>query len=391
MSSLPTWSIILPTFNRDRLLPEAISSVLEQTVVNWELIVVDDGSEDGTKALEAVCRSDARIHYVRQDHAGRSVARNRGFSLARGEFICFLDSDDRYLSTALATHADAFDSGGRIGLTIGGYQYIDEAGAVTGERRPWTECATLTPEAWLFNCYAMPGSVVVRREWFEGAGGFDFELETGEDWDLFLRLAFAGCPMTWATDLVCQRRLHAANSTNDVSRHRDGSLRALDKLFRSPGLPAAVAALEDRAKAWAYAASARSAASLGLDELVGENLRAAADFNALPLWERRGLSMSPQGFPSFVEGLLADVIARDGATETDVSDLLIQLPSRWNIAGVEVRRGLARVEMSRFFDALARGARAEAARHLRSGLKHDRRWLVNRAVIAFLVRRPLEG
>jgi glycosyltransferase involved in cell wall biosynthesis len=390
MTSSPTWSIVLPTFNRDRLLRVAIRSVLEQTEVDWELIVVDDGSEDGTQALGPVYRSDARIHYVRQDHAGRSAARNHGFSLARGEFICFLDSDDRYLSTALATHAKAF-AGGRIGLTIGGYQYIDEAGAVIGERRPWTECDTLTPEAWLFNCFAMPGSVVVRREWFEGVGGFDFGLETGEDWDLFLRLAFAGCPMAWAADLVCQRRLHPTNSTNDVSRHRDGSLRALDKLFRSAGLPAAVVALEDRAKAWAYAASARNAASLGLDELVRENLRAAADLNALPHWERRGLSLSPQGFPSFVEGLLADVIARDGATETDVSDLLAKFPSRWNIAGVDVRRGLARVEMSRFFDALARGARGEAARHLRRGLKHDRRWLVNRAVIAFLVRRPLEG
>ena len=372
-------------------MPAAIRSVLEQTKVDWELIVVDDGSEDGTQALESVCRSDARIHYVRQDHAGRSIARNLGFSLARGEFICFLDSDDRYLNTALTTHAAAFDSGGRIGLTIGGYQYIDEAGAVVGERRPWTECATLTPEAWLFNCYAMPGSVCVRREWFEGAGGFDVGVETGEDWDLFLRLAFAGCPMAWAPDLVCQRRLHPANSTNDVSRHRDGSLRALDKLFRSAVLPAGVAALEDRAKAWAYAASARNAASLGLDELVRENLRAAADLDALPHWERRGLSVSPQGFPSLVEGLLADVIARDRAAETDMSDLLARLPTRWNIGGVEVRRGLARVEMSRFFDALARGARAEAARHLRRGLKHDRRWLVNRAVIGFLVRRPLQG
>jgi hypothetical protein len=391
MTSSPTWSVILPTFNRDRLVPEAIRSVLAQTLVDWELIVVDDGSQDGTQALESVCRSDARIHYVRQAHAGRSVARNRGFSRAQGEFICFLDSDDTYLSTALATHAAAFESGGQIGLTIGGYQHIDAAGAVVGERRPWTECDGLTPEAWLFNCYAMPGSVALRREWFESAGGFDSGVETGEDWDLFLRLAFAGCQMGWAPDLVCQRRLHPGNSTNDVSGHRDGSLRALDKLFRSGQLPAEVAALEDRAKAWAYAASARSAASLGLDELVRENLRSAADLHALPRWERRGLSLSPQGFPSLVEGLLADVVPRDGASVTDMGTLLAELPSRWNIAAVDVRRGLARVEMSRFFEALARGARGEAARHLRDGLKHDGRWLLNRAVITFLVRRPLEA
>ena len=367
MTSSPTWSIILPTFNRDQLAPEAIRSVLEQTVVDWELIVVDDGSENGTHALESFCRSDVRIHYVRQDHAGRSVARNRGFSLAGGEFICFLDSDDRYLSTALATHADAFDSGGRIGLTIGGYQYIDEAGAVVGERRPWTECDVLTPEAWLFNCFAMPGSVVVRREWFERAGGFDFGVETRRGLGSVPPACLRGVP----DDLGARPRLPAAASPGQLDQRRIAAPRRIAPRARQ-ALPVSRAARRGcrprgSTKAWTYAASARSAASLGLDELVGENLRAAAELDALPRWERRGLSLSPQGFPNLVEGLLADVIARDGTAATDVSDLLAELPSRWNIARVEVRRGLARVEMSRFFDALAsrsesRGVKASPQR-----------------------------
>ena len=245
MTSSPTWSIVLPTHNRGLFLPEAIRSVFGQTVGDWELIVIDDGSDDGTYALECFHPCDSRVRYVHQAQAGRSVARNRGVNLARGEFICFLDSDDRFLSTALESHARAFGSGGRVGMTIGGYQSIDGTGAVVSERRPWTEIATLTPEAWLFNCLAMPGSVAVGREWFERSEGFDPACETGEDWDLFLRLAFAECPMTWTGDLVSQRRLHPGNSTNDVRTHRRGLLRALDKLFRQAGLSPAVAVLED--------------------------------------------------------------------------------------------------------------------------------------------------
>lgn len=383
-----TWSVVLPTHNRAHLLPEAIQSVCAQTVGDWELIVIDDGSDDDTRALAVFQQYDPRVRYVYQPRAGRSIARNRGFGLALGAFICFLDSDDRLLGTALESHARAFRSEGGLGMVVGGYQRIDQTGTVVGERRPWTECATLTPEAWLFNCLAMPGSVAVRREWLERAGGFDSACETGEDWDLFLRLAFAGCPMAWTRDLVCQRRQHPGNSTNDVRTHRQGSLRALEKVFRQPGLSKAVAALENRARAWAYAASARNAAALGLDALVDENLHAAAELDALPGWERRGLSVAPLGFPSLVEGPLADTIEREG--EHGVRELLAELPTRWNIPATDIRRAAARVALRRFFDALARDARDEAAGHLRHGLGHDRRWVAHRAVAAFLLRRAFQ-
>jgi glycosyltransferase involved in cell wall biosynthesis len=358
-------------------------------VDDWELVVVDDGSEDGTQEVVAPYLSDPRIRYLRQARAGRSRARNRGVSLARAELICFLDSDDAFLPTSLAAHLAALEPTGEVGLTIGGYVHVDESGAVVGTRRPWQEGGRLTPEGWLYNCYGMPGSIMVRREWFARVDGFDAETETGEDWDLFLRLAVAGCPMVWAPDIVCRRRLHRGNSTNDVRRHQHGSLRALDKLFRAADLPAELAAQEDKAKAWAHATFARDAAAAGDDELVRENLRTAAELDALPSWERRGLSLSPQGFPSLLERLVADAVERERDADSDIQELLARLPARWDLDSAVIRRGLARVEMSRFFDALARGARREAASHLRRGLRHDVRWLGNRAVISFLVKRPL--
>ena len=95
-STSPFFTIIIPVFNRAHLLRETIASVLAQTVADFELIVVDDGSSDDPGT---VCRSvaDPRIRFVRQDNGGASSARNRGMDEARGDYVAFLDSDDRYL------------------------------------------------------------------------------------------------------------------------------------------------------------------------------------------------------------------------------------------------------------------------------------------------------
>lgn len=98
----PIFSIILPTFNRQKMLAVAIQSVLDQSFQNWELLIIDDGSTDNTKGHVAQLE-DARIHYYYQNNKGKSAARNRGVAEAKGEFICFLDSDDYYLGHHLET------------------------------------------------------------------------------------------------------------------------------------------------------------------------------------------------------------------------------------------------------------------------------------------------
>ncbi len=96
------FSIILPTYNRAHFLPTAIESVLNQTFGDWELLIIDDGSTDNTR--EIVKRyTDKRIRYIYQENAERSAARNNGIQHAKGEWICFLDSDDEYMEHHLAT------------------------------------------------------------------------------------------------------------------------------------------------------------------------------------------------------------------------------------------------------------------------------------------------
>jgi glycosyltransferase involved in cell wall biosynthesis len=99
MPMTPFYSIILPTFNRAHLLGRAIESVLAQTCDDWELIVIDDGSSDGTRDLIAKYVSD-KVSYSFDVNGGPASARNRGIAVANGRYITFLDSDDEYLSTS---------------------------------------------------------------------------------------------------------------------------------------------------------------------------------------------------------------------------------------------------------------------------------------------------
>ncbi len=96
------FSIILPTYNRANLLSYAIESVIEQSYNNWELIIIDDGSTDNTRELaKKYIEKEKRIKYIYQDNSERSAARNNGILRANGDWVCFLDSDDKYLSNHL--------------------------------------------------------------------------------------------------------------------------------------------------------------------------------------------------------------------------------------------------------------------------------------------------
>jgi glycosyltransferase involved in cell wall biosynthesis len=99
----PFFSVIIPTYNRARSIGDAVKSVLAQTFTDFELIIIDDGSKDNTaEVLKPFCDNDHRVRYIYQANAERSAARNHGIEVARGQYICFLDSDDVYLDSHLA-------------------------------------------------------------------------------------------------------------------------------------------------------------------------------------------------------------------------------------------------------------------------------------------------
>ncbi len=123
----PLISVVLPTFNRKRLLPRAINSVLNQTYKNLELIIIDDGSTDNTEEI-VKAYSDTRIRYCKQKlNRGGSAARNAGIKLAKGELISFQDSDDEWLPEKLERQVRKFSEvGDDVGVIYCGYESVFE-------------------------------------------------------------------------------------------------------------------------------------------------------------------------------------------------------------------------------------------------------------------------
>lgn len=125
--SSPAVSVIVPTYNRRALLPRALDSIVAQTFDNWEIVLVDDGSTDGTEDVAARYqeRLKERFIYIPQLHKGSSRARNRGIDACSGRFVAFLDSDDEFLPTKLERQLGLFDLRPDLGLVYSDYAFVD--------------------------------------------------------------------------------------------------------------------------------------------------------------------------------------------------------------------------------------------------------------------------
>ena len=191
-ASIPPWavgvSVVIPNYNTGRVVTAAIRSALQQTYSAIEVLVVDDGSTDDS--LDRILDiPDDRLTCVRQPHGGLSAARNTGIRLARGRYIAFLDSDDLWSPAKLARHLAVMEEDPSIGVTFCHSAYLAESGAPTGEllvpRSEQPDSGQLIKRNHIGN----GSTAVVRRECFQHAGLFDEALHSGEDWELWVRVA----------------------------------------------------------------------------------------------------------------------------------------------------------------------------------------------------------
>ena len=183
---MPRVSIIIPTHNRKAFVMEAIVSVLAQTYEDFELIVVDDGSVDGTG--EALKRYEESLHYLYQANQGVSVARNNGLALAQGEFIAFLDSDDLWLPKKLAIQVAFMDQHPEAQICYTDELWVRRGVRVNPKKRHAKYSGEIYPHC-LPLCIISPSSAIMRRGLFEQIGTFDPGLPVCEDYDLWLRVA----------------------------------------------------------------------------------------------------------------------------------------------------------------------------------------------------------
>lgn len=195
----PLVSAIIPTFNRERTVARSVRSALAQTYGNLEVIVVDDGSSDGT--LDALREFEGRIVVLQQPNGGPSKARNLGASKASGEILAFLDSDDEWLPDKIEKQVRIMQAFGTSmaccicnALTTGEREVVAKTSfGLAGLAPPFQEALLTNPVEVLVSTFVLFNQVAaIRREAFEAVGGFDETLRLLEDYELSLRIATLG-------------------------------------------------------------------------------------------------------------------------------------------------------------------------------------------------------
>jgi O-antigen/teichoic acid export membrane protein/glycosyltransferase involved in cell wall biosynthesis len=198
---MTTFSVVIAAYEAGTTLGNAIGSVLAQTRQDFEVIVVDDGSNDDTATVAArFATEDARVKLHRQPNEGPSAARNRGIALARGEYVSMLDSDDLWLPDYLAEMGQALERDAHAGLAYTDAWILEEASgrflkATTATLRGHPSAPTLPHDklvAELLQRNFVFNSVTVRRAVLEQVGGYDPRLSHAEDYELWLRIAISG-------------------------------------------------------------------------------------------------------------------------------------------------------------------------------------------------------
>ncbi len=222
-------SVIIPTFNRSRLVAEAVASALAQEAVTFEVIVVDDGSEDDTPAV--LTSLGVAVRPVFQAHAGVSAARNTGIRMARGEWLAFLDSDDLWLPQKLQKQLDFFRTHPHYKICQTEETWIRHGCRLNPKgyhRKPQGYCFPRLLE----RCLVSPSAVVIHRSLFEEVGFFDESLPACEDYDLWLRI---GCrhPIGLVEEpLTVKRGGHPDQLSSTVPALDRYRILALTKLLR---------------------------------------------------------------------------------------------------------------------------------------------------------------
>ena len=226
-------TVIIPAYNAARTLGETLASIMRQTVPVGEIIVVDDGSTDGTAAIATACEG-ARL--IRQDNAGPGAAANAGAKAAAGTVLAFLDADDLWTESAIASHMAVLDGDPAIDGTAGYMEEFvcpSEPVETRGRFAPRTRTA-----CWL------GGGMAVRASAFRTVGPFDPALRAGHWIDWMDRARRAGLRFALHETLVLRRRLHGSSmSMTEETRNGKGLLlmahKALLRRRQAQALPGA--------------------------------------------------------------------------------------------------------------------------------------------------------
>ena len=215
----PLVSVVIPVFNGERFLREAVQSVLDQKYSPLEIIIVDDGSTDGTAAVAS--NMPEPVRYLRQSNQGPAAARNRGIEQAQGNLIAFTDADDLWPTGKLALQLPYLTSNPAIELVMGRIQQVLLSETSDGP----SEADQIAEPALSVNL----GSAIIRKSVFDRVGLFDETMRYSEDVDWFMRARERGAAIVTLDAVTLFYRQHEQNMTRGKSTSELNVLKALKR------------------------------------------------------------------------------------------------------------------------------------------------------------------
>jgi len=231
---LPLLSIVIPAYNVEKYIKEAIVSALDQTLTNIEVIVVDDGSTDATKEIIKFIdqeRKDIRLRIIHQDNRGLSGARNTGINLSRGKYIGFLDGDDVWHKDKALIQCQSMEIDETVGITFSLSEYLTEDGEKTGQ---FLNCSNPRPSLHGMikrNHIGNGSSPIVRSLCFRDAGKFDEGLRSCEDYEMWCRIICStGFTIKLIPEQLTYYRIRKSSLSFDVNNFLDNAYKAVTKM-----------------------------------------------------------------------------------------------------------------------------------------------------------------
>ncbi len=226
---MPLISVIIPVYNGEKTIQETIESVLNQTLTDFELLVINDGSEDST--LEIVERiQDSRLKVFSYPNAGQATSRNRGIALASGEYISFIDADDLWTPHKLEAQLKALQDNPQAAVAYSWTKCIDEFGQLSRRGSHISVTGDVYGQLLLIDFIENGSNPLIRAWALKEVGSFDESLSAAEDWDMWLRLAAYYSFVCVPSPQILYRQ--SANSWSaNVLRQGAGSLQVMERAF----------------------------------------------------------------------------------------------------------------------------------------------------------------
>ena len=228
VTSIPKAAVVVPCFNAERTIADTIASVQNQTEQDWELVVVDDGSSDGSvSVVESIAEADSRVRVITQANSGVSTARNAGFEATTAPLIGLVDADDLWKPLFLESMMQQFVHNPLLGVAFSRAEILDGEGKSTGTTTTFTDSATDVEELLLTNPAGTCSTLMIRREVLDDVGPFAVELRRVEDQHWMLKARLGGWDMVGVDEVLVGYR----TSGDGLSANLEGMLEGWESMI----------------------------------------------------------------------------------------------------------------------------------------------------------------